>query len=74
MGDQKKMATEIISRKADYILAIKDNQPTLCPDALLMSQHSYPDDKHMEAIPGTGVWKKEETEPVEIQLISASFG
>jgi len=32
MGCQKEIAAEIIDREADYLLAVKDNQPTLAED------------------------------------------
>jgi len=32
MGCQKKIATKIVDRGADYILALKGNQPTLCEE------------------------------------------
>jgi predicted transposase YbfD/YdcC len=32
MGCQKEIAAEIVAREADYLLAVKDNQPTLAED------------------------------------------
>ena len=54
MGCQKDIAAKIISKKADYILAVKDNQPILRLDALLMSKHCRPDDDFIDTDAGHG--------------------
>ena len=54
MGCQKDIAAKIISKKADYILAVKGNQPTLRLDALLMSMHCRPDDDFIDTDAGHG--------------------
>ncbi|MBR3903178.1 MAG: ISAs1 family transposase [Akkermansia sp.] len=54
MGCQKDIAAKTISKKADYILAGKDNQPTLRLDALLMSKHCSPDDDFIDTDAGHG--------------------
>ena len=54
MGCQKDITAKIISKKADYILAVKDNQPTLRFDALLMSKHCRPDDDFIDTDAGHG--------------------
>ena len=36
MGTQKKIAEQIIKQEADYVLALKDNQKTLCQDTVLL--------------------------------------
>ena len=54
MGCQKDIAAKIVSKKADYILAVKDNQPTLRLDALLMSKHCRPDDDYIDTDAGHG--------------------
>lgn len=61
MGCQKDIAAKIISKKADYILAIKDNQPTLRLDALLMSKHCLADDDYMDVDAGHGRVEKRRT-------------
>ena len=61
MGCQKDIAAKIISKKADYILSIKDNQPTLRLDALLMSKHCRPDDDYLETDAGHGRVEKRRT-------------
>jgi predicted transposase YbfD/YdcC len=32
MGCQQEIAKKIVDKKADYVLALKDNQPSLCQD------------------------------------------
>ena len=54
MGCQKDIASKIISKKADYILAVKDNQPTLRLDALLASKHCPADDDFTDTDAGHG--------------------
>ena len=61
MGCQKDIAAKIISKKADYILAVKDNQPTLRLDALLMSKHCRPDDDYIDTDAGHGRIEKRRT-------------
>ena len=41
MGTQTAIAEKIIERKAEYILALKDNQPTLLEDARLYFETDY---------------------------------
>ena len=48
MGCQKNIAARIISKNSDYIQAIKDNQPTLRLDALLMSKNCRPNDDYID--------------------------
>lgn len=54
MGCQKEIAAKIISKKADYILALKGNQPSLRLDALLMSKNCYADDDYIDTDVGHG--------------------
>ena len=54
MGCQKEIAAKIISKKADYILALKGNQPSLRLDALLMSKNCYADDDYIDTDGGHG--------------------
>ena len=61
IGCQKEIAAKIISKKAHYILAIKDNQPTLRLDALLMAKHAHPDDEYMDVDAGHGRVEKRRT-------------
>ena len=61
MGCQKEIAAKIISKKADYILAIKDNQPTLRLDAILMSKDCRADDDYLDIDAGHGRVEKRRT-------------
>jgi predicted transposase YbfD/YdcC len=47
MGCQKQIAAKIIEQKADYVLAVKDNQPTLHADLQehFLQTHEMPDAK-----------------------------
>lgn len=54
MGCQKDIAAKMISKKADDILAVKDNQPSLRLDALLMSKHCRADDDFIDTDAGHG--------------------
>jgi predicted transposase YbfD/YdcC len=40
MGCQKKIAAAIVGKGADYILALKDNQPTLCEEVTSFFAHA----------------------------------
>ena len=54
MGCQKDIAAKMISKKADDILAVQDNQPALRLDALLMSKHCRADDDFIDTDAGHG--------------------
>ena len=54
MGCQKEISAKIISKKVDYILSVKDNQPTLRLDALLMSKHCRPNADFIDTDTGHG--------------------
>ena len=54
MGCQKDIAAKIIQGRGDYILAVKENQPSLHLDALLMGRTCRPDDVFTETDGGHG--------------------
>jgi len=50
MGCQKDIATKIVDTEADYLLAVKDNQPTLAADVAAVFQDARQDSKLLESM------------------------